>query len=121
LPPALSDADWETLRSARATAVYEAPAAPGRFSLLIGMLRPVFTVLTAEYLASHDYVVAFVKSLVLFAESSWELDVPLRDMEVAAQRMRAEPNVDPQRTGTIGFSGSGFSQVLLANPGPRPG
>jgi tetratricopeptide (TPR) repeat protein len=110
----LSDADWETLRSARATAVYEAPAAPGRFPLLIGMLRPVSTVLTAEYLASHGYIVAFVKSLVLFAESSWELDVPLRDMEVAASRMRAEPNVDPQRTGTIGFSGSGFSPVLLA-------
>jgi hypothetical protein len=111
---ALSDADWETLRAARAAAAYEAPAASGRFPLLVGMLRPVSTVITAEYLASHGYVVAFVKSLILFAESSWELDVPLRDMEVAAQRLRAEPNVDPQRTGTIGFSGSGFSQVLLA-------
>jgi len=111
---ALSDADWETLRSARATAAYDAPAAPGRFPLLVGMLRPVSTVLTAEYLASHGYVVAFVKSLILFAESSWDLDVPLRDMEVAAERLRAEANVDPQRTGTIGFSGSGFSQVLLA-------
>jgi hypothetical protein len=109
---ALTDAEWRALKDARGRAVYEAPPAAGRFPLLIGTLRPLSTAITAEYLASHGYVVAFVSS-VAFGEP-WEMDAQVRDMELAAEQLRREANVDPARTGALGFSGSGFAQLLLA-------
>jgi hypothetical protein len=109
----LTDAEWQAMSGARGLGVYEAPAASGRFPLLIGTLRPLSTAITSEYLASHGYVVAFVATPTGFGEP-WENDVFVRDMEAAAASLRREANVDPLRTGAIGFSGSGFAQVLLA-------
>lgn len=60
-----------------------APAAPGRFPLLIGTLRQVSTAVTAEYLASHGYVVAFVETPPIGGEA--------RDMEAAARDMGVLP------------------------------
>lgn len=110
-PP--TEAEWQALASARAAGLYDAPPAPGRFPLLIGTLRPLSTAITAEYLASHGYVVAFVTTASAFGDP-YENDVFVRDMEAAAAALRREPNVDPARTGAIGFSGSGFAQLLLA-------
>jgi tetratricopeptide (TPR) repeat protein len=109
----LTDEQWSALRAMAGRAGHEIPAAAGRFPLLVGMLRPVSTAITAEYLASHGYVVAFLQDSTQTLEA-WDLDTSARDMEVVADRLRGQPFVDPARTGAIGFSGSGFAQVLLA-------
>jgi dienelactone hydrolase len=110
---ALSAEELAQVLAAPLRARLEAPPFPGRFPLLIGTLRQVSTAVTAEYLASHGYVVAFVETPLLGGEAR-DMEAAARDMEVVAARLREGAGVDPRRTGALGFSGSGFAQFLLA-------
>ena len=57
---AVTDDAWARLKQTPLLARPDAPAAGGRFPLIIGSLRPLSTTVTNEYLASHGYVVAMV-------------------------------------------------------------
>ena len=111
----VSDDAWTGLTRTRLLARPDAPAAAGPFPLIIGSLRPLSTTVTNEYLASHGYVVAMVHGEdTQDTEPGPGLDVDYRDMEFAIPELRKRPEVDRAALGALGFSGSGFSQLLLA-------
>src|SRR5436190_18700581 len=84
-----------------------------KFPLLIGMLRPLSTSITNEMLASNGYVVAMLQqaNFSSFAQSTLEA---IPDMRFAIAFLEKNGNIDKDKIGTFGFSGSGFSQVLFA-------
>lgn len=110
------DADWQRLLASPMLARRDAREAPGKFPLLLGNLRPLSTSITNEYLASHGYVVVMIESLgpppgtlpAIFMEDMY------KDLEFAYGQTRAMANVDQSITGTLGFSGSGFAQIVYA-------
>jgi hypothetical protein len=116
----VDDEAWSRLKGTPMLARPDAPAAPGRFPLIIGTLRALSTNVTNEYLASHGYVVAMVEGETVPDPDTGAdpagpgLDVDYRDMEFAIPELRRRPSVDPAALGALGFSGSGFSQLLLA-------
>ena len=113
---AVSDDAWGRLKGTRLLARREATPAPGRFPLIVGSLRPLSTVITSEFLASHGYVVAMVAGEpgVEPEDPGAGLEIELRDMEFAIPELRRRAFVDPVALAALGFSGSGFSQLLLA-------
>lgn len=116
----LADEAWDRLLRMPMLARRDATAADGRFPLLIGTLRPLSTWVTGEYLASHGFVVAMVHGAPPTVEDAGAaLEVGFRDMEFAIPEVRKLPSVDPRRLGALGFSGSGFSQILLAMRHPQ--
>ena len=116
----LSDAAWTRLMATPLLARRNAPPATGRFPLLIGMLRPLSTTVTNEYLASHGYVIAMVHGDPPTAtEAGAALEVGSRDMEFAIPEMRKLAFVDARALAAFGFSGAGFSQILLAMRHPQ--
>jgi hypothetical protein len=112
----VSDGDWARLRGTPFLSRRDAPAASGRFPLVIGQLRPLSTQVTNEYLASHGYVVAMTHGDPVPdpPDAGGGLDIAYRDMEFAIPHLRRLPYVDAERLAALGFSGAGFSQVLLA-------
>ena len=111
----ISDSAWATLKETRLLAQRNATPASSRFPLIIGQLRPLSTTLTNEYLTSHGYVVAMVSGQSPQTRDGGPgLEAALRDMEFAIPELRKLPYVDPAALAVLGFSGSGFSQVLLA-------
>jgi hypothetical protein len=110
------DEAWTRLRHTRLLSRLEAPAASGRFPLIIGALRPLSTAITSELLASHGYVVAMVDGErgADPEDAGAGLEVQLRDMEFAIPELRRRPFVHGSALAALGFSGSGFSQLLLA-------
>jgi len=110
------DADWQRLLGSPMLARRDAREAAGKFPLLLGNLRPLSTSITNEYLASYGYVVVMVESPFLpadtlpavFTEDSY------RNLEFAYGHTRTMPNVDQNITGTLGFSGAGFAQIIYA-------
>ena len=111
----VTDDVWEGLLATPLNGVREAPPAAGRFPLVIGQLRPFSTTVTSEYLASHGYVVAMTRGEGPEpAGAGPGLEVAVRDMEHAIVALRALPYVDQAALAALGFSGSGFSQILLA-------
>jgi hypothetical protein len=110
------DRSWSQLLSTPLLARREAAAADGRFPLIVGQLRPLSTSVTNEYLASHGYVVAMVRGDegAEPADAGAGLEIATRDMEVAIAELRKRPYVDPGALAALGFSGAGFSQILLA-------
>ena len=113
---AITDEAWTRLRETPLLARRGAAAAAGRFPLIIGSLRPLSTAITNEYLASHGFVVAMVdgEDTPEAADPGAGLDVDYRDMEFAIPELRKLPYVHGARLGALGFSGAGFSQLLLA-------
>ncbi len=114
---AISDDRWIALKSTSLLARLNAPSTRERFPLVIGALRPLSTTITNEYLASHGYVVAMVDGedgTHEPADAGPGLDVAVRDMEFAIAELRHRPDVDQKALATLGFSGAGFSQILLA-------
>ena len=112
----VSDEGWTRLKGTRLLARPDAPAASGRFPLLIGALRPLSTAITNEYLASHGFVVAMVdgENVPDPPDPGGALEIDYRDMEFAIPELRKRQDVDERALGALGFSGSGFSQLLLA-------
>ena len=112
----VSDADWSRLQATPLLGRRDVPAAAGRFPLIVGQLRPTSTTITSEYLASHGYVVAMVHGddSSAPADAGPGLEIATRDMEVAIAELRTRPYVDPGALAALGFSGAGFSQLLLA-------
>lgn len=117
----LTDAEWQTYTSFALTATRDAAPAAGPFPLIVGMLRPVSSIVAAEHLASHGYVVGFVERQAqeaILAEGRRREGLVImegvRDLEVAISRLRQEPNVDQRRLGAQGFSGDGLAQLVLA-------
>jgi tetratricopeptide (TPR) repeat protein len=110
------DARWQALLDTPMLASRGAPPAGGRFPLVVGQLRPFSTTLTVEYLASHGYVVAMThgEEVAGVTDPGAGLEIALRDMEFAIAELRRRPDVDPAALAALGFSGAGFSQILLA-------
>ncbi len=108
-----TDADWQKLTGTQMIATSNAAPLNQKFPLLIGMLRPLSTTITNEALASNGYVVAMVRdnNNLSFAEDAL-LAIP--DMQYALTYLGNSGIADITHTGTFGFSGSGFIQVLFA-------
>lgn len=117
----LSDAEWAQYTAFALTASRDVAPASGRFPLIVGMFRAPSVLASAEHLASHGYVVAFVERQpreTVIAEGLVRegliLQEYVRDMQMAVARLRQEPYVDPVRLGAHGFSGDGLAQTVLA-------
>jgi len=108
-----TDEAWQKLVTTKMLAQRGAVEIEEKFPLLIGMLRPLSTTITNELLASNGYVVAMIKAenRSSFAEAALS-DIP--DMRFVIVELQNNKNIDNDRTGTFGFSGSGFSQVLFS-------
>ncbi len=71
-----------------------------------------------EFLASHGYVVAafpcngFVNRLG--PNKAYDVEMLVRDAEFVMERMKGFPNVDPAKTGVIGYSWGGTVSQFLA-------
>ena len=112
---AISDSAWTAFRAAPLLARRNVAAATGRFPLIVGELRPFSTTITNEYLASHGYVIAMVRGMSPdIPDPGAGLEIALRDMEFIVPEMRKRQDVDPGKLAALGFSGSGFSQILFA-------
>ena len=111
----VTDTGWARLMGTPLLARRDAAPAAGRFPLVIGMLRTLSTTVTNEYLATHGYVVAMVDAFQPdIPDAGQGLEVAVRDMEFAVTEMRKLGFVDPTKLAALGFSGSGFSQILFA-------
>lgn len=111
----VSDSAWQRLKVTPLLARLNAPAAEGRFPLIVGSLRRLSTTVTNEYLASHGYVVAMSDGFQPdTTDPGVGLETAVRDMEAMVPELRKQANVDPTRLAALGFSGSGFSQILFA-------
>lgn len=106
------DDDWKRLLSAPLLARKNAEFLPGRHPLLVGVLRPLSTTTTNELLASNGYVVA----MVMFSGLQYPLGHVgnIQDMQKAIEYLNTTGLIDEDKIGTFGFSGSGFSQLLMA-------
>ncbi|MEI9909361.1 MAG: hypothetical protein WDO71_06685 [Bacteroidota bacterium] len=104
---------WKKLLETSMLAAADAEPLKERFPLLVGMLRPLSTSVTNETLASNGYVIAMIQqdNFSSFALSTLEA---IPDMRFAIAFLGKNANIDNNKTGTFGFSGSGFSQVLFA-------
>ena len=111
----VSDSAWSTLQRTPLLARQTAAPASGRYPLVVGQLRTLSTTITNEYLASHGYVVAMVDGFSPdIPDPGAGLEIAERDMEFVVPQMRRLPFVDQTKLAALGFSGSGFSQLLFA-------
>jgi hypothetical protein len=113
----ITDENWQKLQQARFLARKDAPPVKQKFPLLIGMLRPLSTSVTNELMASNGYLVAMVLSSSFRVPIGYISDVT--DMRHAIAYLFKSGMVNVESIGAFGFSGSGFSQVLLAMNDPR--
>jgi hypothetical protein len=111
----VTDSAWSRLMGTALLARRGATPAAGRFPLVVGSLRRLSTTVTNEYLASHGYVVAMSDGFQPdTSDAGVGLETAVRDMEVMVPELRTLAYVDPVRLAALGFSGSGFSQILFA-------
>ena len=111
----VSDSAWNRLRTTPLLARRGGTPASGRFPLIVGSLRRLSTTVTNEYLASHGYVVAMSDGFQPDTnDPGVGLETAVRDMELMVPELRKLAYVDPVRLAALGFSGSGFSQILFA-------
>jgi hypothetical protein len=111
-------ADIERLLDSAGIAVRDAPAAPGRFPLLLFAHGSVETQsVMCEYLASYGYVVAAVRSRgatdPAYRLSRENLDAVVADHDLVAARMLRQPNVAPTPIGIIGMSNGSIVAMAL--------
>ncbi|MCP5105743.1 MAG: hypothetical protein GY950_20310, partial [bacterium] len=107
-------------------AIRDAAPAEGRFPLILfapGSSDASYSgAILAEYLAGHGYVVAACPSMGMYPILSDRtmttdmegLDAQARDMEFILAAMRSLPQVEHLKTGTVGFSWGGITNVVLA-------
>lgn len=115
-----SPAEAEPLWSDTLTARRDAPAAPGRFPLVLyltsaGVSNPGL----AEHLASRGYVVASIPATGRMTEGSiaytpnpLTLETDVADAGFALSVLRREPNVSADRVGVVTFSSSSLPALL---------
>lgn len=113
----VGDPDWDKLVGTSLLAQRNAMHLNQKFPLLIGILRPFSTTITNELLASNGYVVAMVVGSSFRLPVGYIMDV--EDMQHAIAYLVKSEIADGNNIGSYGFSGSGFSQVLLAMNDPR--
>lgn len=112
-----TDENWTKIADLKMLALKEAQSLENPFPLLVGMLRPLSTTVTNEMLASNGYIVA----MALSDNSRWPAGFisDVADMQKAITYLARTFKTNPDSIGTFGFSGSGFSQLLLAMNDPR--
>ncbi|MBD2699069.1 hypothetical protein IC229_00355 [Spirosoma sp. BT702] len=118
----LTDAHWTKLANSPLLARKAATSLPQRFPLLIGTLRPLSTSVTNELLASNGYVVAMVTTGELSEATPMIRYIQeVQDMQLAISYLQKRGLIDEEKVGTLGFSGSGLTQVLFAMHDKRVG
>jgi alpha-beta hydrolase superfamily lysophospholipase len=105
-------------------ATHHAPAARGRFPLMIALAglnsEATAQVVLAEFLASHGYVVAILEWTGVTEDqfdaalTQPNVEATLRDVEFAWARLRTRPDVEPGRFTVMGHSLGGVAAVLAA-------
>lgn len=115
----IKDEEWQQILRSKMLAQKEAIPLPQKFPLLIGQLRPLSTTVTNELMASNGYVVAMTMSTSGRIPLGYITDVS--DLQQAIAYLNGTGLIDENSIGAYGFSGSGFSQVLLAMNDPRIG
>lgn len=101
----------------------DAPAAPGKFPLILYSLGSAAVAHGApELLASHGYVVMQMPRLGFFAgmppDAPTDTDAKVRDTEFLLQVARDFPSADIHNLGTIGFSAGGRWALSMAMKNP---
>ncbi|HEY0625343.1 MAG TPA: dienelactone hydrolase family protein [Allosphingosinicella sp.] len=113
----------EKLAAIIAGAARSAPAARGRYPLIVmgpgwSYESPVNQHLLAEYLASRGYVVVAAPltgaAQLKAAVTPADFDAQVRDIDFLIDRFKAHPSVDPSRIGLFGFDLGGMSAVAAA-------
>jgi dienelactone hydrolase len=114
------------LLETRNFACRDAPPAAGKFPLVVYAPgygdSPLSHIATAEFLASHGYVVAMSPSQgeapsgMTFDTAGQEQQI--RDMEFTAGALRARPNIDPDKIALVGFSFGGGAAVVAGTQMP---
>jgi hypothetical protein len=104
-------------------AVRDAAPQPGRFPLvLFAHASPETQSIMSEYLASHGFVVAGIRSRaaldLAYRLSRENLDVMVADLGFVWSRMQQEPNVRPGAAGVIGMSNGSIGAVALQLKAP---
>jgi len=111
----IDDAAWRRFMATSLLGRRDVAPATGRFPLIVGSLRRFSTTVTNEYLASHGYVVAMSNGFEPdTSDAGVGLETAVRDMEAMVPELRKLAYVDSVRLAALGFSGSGFSQILFA-------
>ena len=104
----------------RGVAVRGAPAADGRFPVVVVLGGHHYLSTTAEILASHGFLVV---AAFRYADQSneigtsglgWYLENSVRDAEWALNETRTHPNADVRHVSAIGHGGGGMIAMLLA-------
>jgi len=115
------DGAFERLRRLRTGAFRDAVPRKGKFPLIVWSLgSAVLFQTSAEYLASHGYVVisapriAFAAGLPDTNQDRLDYDSKVRDMEFLISHASALPFVDIQNIGLTGFSAGGRWALLEA-------
>ena len=115
-----------TMDQARATfnatgqAVRDLAPAQGKFPVVVILGGPWYLSTTAEFLASHGYlVVACVhfqdqRNEVTASDFRWFVENSLRDAEWALSELRRDPAADFSNVTTLGHGGGGLQAMLLA-------
>ncbi len=128
LSKGLDPAVLEKLRASPAGAYRGAPAAQGRFPLLVlgqGLYyeSPFCHFVLCELLASHGYIVA-TSPLVgtryrLVNINVEDVETEVRDMESVLAEARRLPFADPDALGAVGYDLGGMAGLLLAMRHPE--
>ena len=119
---------FDRLMRVDTAACLEAPAAPGRFPLVVYSAgwynRAPDNTILAEFLASHGFVVVTVPQLnpglwtYNFRSDALSVENQVRDLEVALGAMSSEPVVDRRRIAAMGYSTGGDVVLLLQGRNP---
>ena len=108
-----TDDAWKKLIETPMMAQADAEPLKEKFPLLVGMLRPLSTSIINEMLASNGYVIAMIQQDNFSSFALATIDA-IPDMRFVISYLEKNANIDHDKIGTFGFSGSGFSQVLFA-------
>jgi dienelactone hydrolase len=118
-----SDENIQTALKTKMLSSRNADPAKDRFPLILiapssGLSSPVSSVVLAEFLASHGYVVASSPAMGLNSRqinfSSVGVITQLQDMQFLIANLNSFPAVDSNKMAVIGFSFGGLASSLLA-------
>ena len=105
---------------ARGKAWRNAPAAPGRFPVVLVLGGPHYLATTAELLASHGFIVASAfrfqdqSNEIGTDQFSWYLENSARDAEWVLDELRRDERADLRSVSVIGHGGGGAQALLVA-------